>query len=137
MIYEALLLIAVLAALLLLPQTLWAMYNGQASKPAWLYVHALMVLIVYFNWFWQHGGQTLAMKTWHIRLVDAHTGLPIGKQRSLLRFALSWPSLLACGLGVLWAFFDRDRQFLHDRLSGTRLIDTRGFQTPEPSVSRP
>ena len=28
-----------------------------------------LVLAVYFTWFW-HKGQTLAMKTWHLRLVD-------------------------------------------------------------------
>ena len=29
-----------------------------------------VVLGIYFVWFWSRG-QTLAMKTWHIRLVDA------------------------------------------------------------------
>ena len=42
--------------------------------------------------------------------------------RLVLRYALAWPSLLYLGAGLLWAFFDRDRQFLHDRLSGTRLV---------------
>jgi len=30
-----------------------------------------LVVGIYFTWFGQKG-QTLAMKTWHIRLVDAH-----------------------------------------------------------------
>jgi uncharacterized RDD family membrane protein YckC len=28
-------------------------------------------------------------------------------------------------ISVVWAVFDRDRQFLHDRLAGTRLLSTR------------
>src|SRR6266704_3164467 len=39
-----------------------------------------------------------------------------------LRYALAWPSLLVFGVGFLWAFVDRDRQFLHDRLAGTRIV---------------
>ena len=34
-----------------------------------------LALSLYFIWFWSHGGQTLAMKTWHVRLVR-HDGLP-------------------------------------------------------------
>jgi uncharacterized RDD family membrane protein YckC len=31
----------------------------------------------------------------------------------------------ALGMGFLYALVDRDRQFLHDRLAGTAIIDTR------------
>jgi uncharacterized RDD family membrane protein YckC len=50
--------------------------------------------------------------------------LPIGVGRAALRYVLAWPSLLLFGVGVFWAFFDRDRQFLHDRLAGTRVVAT-------------
>jgi uncharacterized RDD family membrane protein YckC len=29
-----------------------------------------------------------------------------------------------CGAGILWALVDRDRQFLHDRLAGTRIVNS-------------
>jgi uncharacterized RDD family membrane protein YckC len=48
--------------------------------------------------------------------------LPVGVGRAALRYALAWSSLLFFGVGFLWAFFDPDRQFLHDRLAGTRII---------------
>jgi uncharacterized RDD family membrane protein YckC len=39
-----------------------------------------------------------------------------------LRYVLAWPCLVYLGAGLFWAIFDRDRQFLHDRLAGTRLV---------------
>ena len=75
----------------------------------------------YFVWFWTHGGRTLAMKTWRIRLV-AEDGGAVNAARATHRFALAALGLAAAGIGFAWALFDRDRQFLHDRLAGTRLV---------------
>ncbi|MEY2620730.1 MAG: hypothetical protein RIT26_550 [Pseudomonadota bacterium] len=104
-----------------------------------------LVLGIYFTWFW-HKGQTLAMKTWHIRIVQAHGG-PVSQSRALLRYVLSWvwfiPSLaliwaldLPLGSGsvlifgwiAVWAVLSRfhpERQFWHDAWAGTRLINSR------------
>jgi uncharacterized RDD family membrane protein YckC len=89
-------------------------------------LQAWIVFVVgsYFVWFWTRGGQTLPMKTWHIRLVR-HDGEAVGTARAIHRFALAMLGAAALGLGFAWALFDRDRQFLHDRLSGTALIDAR------------
>ena len=72
------------------------------------------VLAAYFLWCWLRGGQTLAMRAWRIRLVD------VTARKALVRFVLA-AGLLP--LSILWALVDRERQFLHDRLAGTRLID--------------
>ena len=72
------------------------------------------VFAAYFLWCWLRGGQTLAMKAWRIRLVQ------VTPRRALLRFALAL-LLVPTGISLLWALFDRGRQFLHDRLAGTRL----------------
>jgi uncharacterized RDD family membrane protein YckC len=79
---------------------------------------------VYLVWFWRLGGQTLAMKTWHLRLVAAD-GEAIGSRRALMRFVLASLGTICLGVGFLWAAFYRERLFLHDRLAGTRLIDDR------------
>jgi uncharacterized RDD family membrane protein YckC len=106
---------------------------------AWLFV----VLGLYFTWFWIHGGQTLPMKTWRIRVVTKD-GLPLTPWRALGRYLLCWfwfvpglalaavlhaqtwmLALIPAANFVLWAMtvlFDKDRQFLHDRLAGTRLV---------------
>jgi uncharacterized RDD family membrane protein YckC len=84
-------------------------------------LYLLGVLFAYFSAFWLRSGQTLAMKTWRIRLVNQN-GSPLTLKQAALRFILAFLGLLLGGLGFWWALFDRDRQFLHDRIVGTRLI---------------
>ncbi|HVK51645.1 MAG TPA: RDD family protein [Pseudoxanthomonas sp.] len=70
---------------------------------------------------WRRGGQTLGMRPWRTRVIDAGGGQPSG--RALwLRFAVATLSLLAGGLGFWWAWWDPQRLTWHDRASGTRLI---------------
>lgn len=89
-----------------------------------LQVYVLLVAGAYFTGFWTHGGQTLAMKTWRIRVVRADGG-PLTAARAVHRYLLALLSLFAAGLGFLWALVDRDRQFLHDRLAGTAIVEHR------------
>lgn len=123
MIYEALLLIGVLFFGFLVPNIVLGMVAEILLPSGFLSLHALLVTAAYFLWFWSRRGQTLAMRTWKIRLVSVN-GAPAAMDQLLLRFMLAWPSVLFFGVGVVWAVFDRDRQFLHDRLSGTRLVFT-------------
>ena len=81
-----------------------------------LQLFILAVLAAYFVWCWLRGGQTLAMRAWRIRLMDVTPG------KAALRFVLA---LALLPVSILWALADRDGQFLHDRLAGTRLIDAR------------
>lgn len=120
--YETLLLVGITSVFVLLPQTLYAMTTGQTATAGFLLLNLLIVMGLYFSWFWFHGGQTLAMKTWKFCLRDASTGGRVSMARAALRHLLAWLSLGLAGLGVLWALFDRHGQFLHDRLAGTCLI---------------
>lgn len=120
MFYETLLLIGVLALALVLPHFLVGAFAHRMATPAIVQAHFFLILLVYFLWFWSDGRRTLAMKTWRIRLVT-RDGLPVRPAQALLRFLLSWPSIVLGGAGILWALVDCDRQFLHDRLAGTRL----------------
>jgi uncharacterized RDD family membrane protein YckC len=86
-------------------------------------LYLVVVTGVYCIVFWRWG-QTLPMKTWCIRLVNAQ-GQPPDALRALLRYLLAIPSLCLLGVGLFWALADRDRQFLHDRLAGLRLVDSR------------
>ncbi|MGI9027178.1 MAG: RDD family protein [Burkholderiaceae bacterium] len=109
------------------------------ARQMWLFA----VLGMYFVWFWTHGGQTLAMKTWRIRLVGQN-GSTLMLGRALARYLLlwifvlptlavldalgsgGWMAVMALGLALVappfYALFDRERQFIHDRLLGTRLV---------------
>ena len=115
MVYEAVLLFAVafFAAWLFF----FASGGRDASSGGLRYALQLFIAAVfaaYFLWCWLRGGQTLAMKAWRIRLVD------VTPRKALLRFGLA---LLLLPVSIAWALFDRDRQFLHDRLAGTRLVN--------------
>lgn len=117
--------------------------QGSSGLKAFLFV----VLGIYFVGFWSRGGQTLAMKTWHIRL-QMHDGRPVSQLRGLARYLLSWvwflPALASVhyagvrGLGATFAVVaagmlaylllarrHTSRQFLHDLICGTRLVDLR------------
>jgi uncharacterized RDD family membrane protein YckC len=121
MLYEALLLFAVG----FFASWLFFFASGARDATSGLLRHELQLFIVfvfgaYFLWSWLRSGQTVAMKAWKIRLVG------VTPARALLRFFLAL-ILVPTGASILWSFFDRERQFLHDRLAGTRLV-----LAPEP-----
>jgi uncharacterized RDD family membrane protein YckC len=122
MAYEALLLLGVLSVTFMLPHIGIGIAFHIAVPGPVLFVHIVAVLGVYFVWFWRRGGQTLAMQTWRIQLVSSRDQGAISVRQALLRYALAWFSLLLYGAGLVWALLDRDGQFLHDRFSGTRLV---------------
>jgi uncharacterized RDD family membrane protein YckC len=93
-------------------------------------VYLLAVAAVYFNWFWQRGGQTLAMKTWRLRLVSA-SGQGVDRRLAWKRFMYAVPGAILFGIGFFWALFDQDRLFLHDRLAGTRIVRSAPLDVPK------
>ena len=120
MVYESLLLCGVtfLASLLFL-----GVSGGTLG--GWLrhafQVYLFLAIGLYFAGSWRRHGQTLAMKTWKLRLVSAN-GARITLWQAMLRYVCAWPCLALGGIGILYAPFDRDRQFLHDRLAGTKIV---------------
>lgn len=95
-------------------------------------VWLLVVCGAYFVYCWTRGGRTLAMRTWHLKVARAD-GMAIDWRRAWLRYALAVPGLFLFGLGYWWALVDRDGQFLHDRLAGTRLFRDRSrSKSPVP-----
>ena len=120
MLYEGFLLLGVIAAGMIAPHLLIGWVGGAVVSGAWLWLHVFILMGLYFVWYWIHGGQTLAMQTWKIKLDGANGDLP-SKLALACRYAIAWPSVLIFGVGILWALVDREHQFLHDRLAGTRL----------------
>lgn len=121
MLYESLLLLGVLSVGFILPHLALGMALEIVLPGPVLLLHVFLMVGAYFIWYWRHGGQTLAMQTWKLKIIDQSGGCPTLNQ-FLLRYVLSWPSLLFYGAGLIWSLLDRDRQFLHDRLAGTRII---------------
>jgi uncharacterized RDD family membrane protein YckC len=76
---------------------------------------------LYFVGQWVRGGQTLPMKTWQLKLVsnDDHA---LTMRQAIARYVAALAGIALFGAGFLWALFDRDRRFLHDRVSRTKIV---------------
>ena len=118
--YDSLLLVAVLllASLIALP-----LLGDNPSRPAILLFRIYLVLSAFgfFAWFWTHGGQTLGMRVWRIR-IQHHGGGPITLWQALLRFLVAIVSWLALGLGFIWSLFDKEKLTWHDHFSMSELV---------------
>jgi len=117
MLYESMLLIAIAAAAVLL----FLLLFGDAThspKRHFLQIYVWLIFGIYFVWCWRKSGQTLAMQTWRIKLVN-QAGQPLTTAQACKRYVLA---TVFFGAGFLWAFFDREGLFLHDRLTGGKLI---------------
>jgi uncharacterized RDD family membrane protein YckC len=121
-----------------LSQTKHALHNRHGLQ-AFLF----LVFAIYFTWLWSKG-QTLAMKTWHIRVLDA-SGRPLTQARAFWRYLLSWVwilppmvitapfqlpapevAVLVVGWVLIWAVLSRfhsSGQYWHDVWAGTQLVD--------------
>lgn len=120
LVYEALILAAILLA-----GTLPVVLITRTWEPAVARITLQLFLVIlcgcFYVWQWTGTGQTLPMKTWKLQLVS-NEGLPVTCAHALLRYAGALASVSTMGLGFLWAALDRDQQFLHDRLAGTKLV---------------
>ena len=120
LIYEALLLTAVVF-IGSLPFVMLVHAADHAIARLLLQLYLVALTGLYFAWQWRQAGQTLAMKTWRMRLVT-RAGAPLTWGHALKRFAFALPGTLLFGAGFLWALVDRDGLFLHDRLAGTKIV---------------
>jgi uncharacterized RDD family membrane protein YckC len=116
MLYDGLLLLAVLFIAVFAFSTLLS-FKGKGPLLPLFQIYVVAVIAAYFFYFWRNGGQTLAMKTWHIKLISAD-GAPLSYAQCALRLFVAAISLPL----FFWAMFDKDKQFLHDRIAGTRLV---------------
>lgn len=105
------------------------------------FVCLFAVFGAYCIWLWSGGRRSLPMRTWRVALETA-TGARPSPSRAALRYLGVWIGP-ACAIAAYlalkpyghrrwavallavnyaWAFLDRDRRFLQDRLAGTRLV---------------
>ena len=144
MIYEAVLLFGVV---FIVSYALLALFQWKYPLPPGPRTTLQVVLFLsiggYFVWCWSRSGQTLALKTWNLKVLDERNAPPsVG--RSVARYVLAWhlwlPGLLwlalfqthaivvlfalAFGFAALMlpALVDPQRRLLHDRWTGTRVV---------------
>jgi hypothetical protein len=147
--YEQLVLLGVIALTFLVPNLSLGILFG-VSLPSWLtFLYLYVVLGVYFVWYWTKTGQTLAMQTWRIRIINQH-GHTLGRRQALWRYIYGSLWIFPCILLqavlhlqkwqiiemlfvvalLIWPlsiYLDRANpkgsQSLPDRFAGTRLIE--------------
>jgi uncharacterized RDD family membrane protein YckC len=122
--YEALLLTAILFVAGWTFLAIDRLLPAALARPLFQ-IYLLAVTAAYFIYCWTRSGQTLPMKTWRIRVVTRGGGA-LSVAQAAQRYLFSLASIALCGGGFWWALIDRDGQFLHDRLAGTRLIKYEG-----------
>lgn len=154
LVYEALILFGIVFFAGYLFGTLTQQRSGLTHHnllTAWV----ALVVGVYFVWCWTHGGQTLPMKTWRLVLVGPH-GEPVTRTRAIARYLLAWlwfvpplalhpllklPVPATLGVTAVWfalwaaaARLDPARQFPHDRMAGTRLVELSRDEARRPTL---
>jgi len=88
-------------------------------------LYLLLVSFFFYAWFWTHGGQTLGLRAWKIKVLTLDMK-PISWKQALLRFMVAIVSWGFFGLGFLWILIDKNQRSWHDHLSQTALFfDTR------------
>jgi uncharacterized RDD family membrane protein YckC len=125
-IYDLLLL---LALLFIATAAAMAVNRGNAIEPGqplypFYVIYLLTISFIYYGWFWTHGGQTLGMKTWKMKL-QQEDGEAVTWPLALLRFITAIISWSAAGLGFIWSLFHPQRRTWHDMVSKCVLIDLR------------
>lgn len=126
MLYDAVLVIAVWLVVFTLVYLMLALGFGlvdTTDNPLhqlyfWL---ILPVSMGFYLWFWSHGGQTLGMRTWRIKVLR-EDGTAVSLSDAAVRYLGALVSALPLGLGFFWSLFDIHRRTWHDRLSHTMLV---------------
>jgi len=120
--YDSMLLAAVLF-LASLPAAPLMGENPSQAVNFFYQLYLLLIIFAFFAWFWSHGGQTLGMRAWRVKLQNRNPG-PVTLWQLMLRFIIATFSWLIFGLGFLWSLLDREQLTWHDRYSMTELVVT-------------
>ena len=124
--YDLFLLIAILFIATVIANSL---NSGEAIAPDNPYyplfvLYLSVISFFYYGWFWTHGGKTLGMQTWKMKLVSTNNN-PITWKQAFIRSIAALISLGFLGVGFLWSIFNSKKHTWHDILSHSELIDLR------------
>ena len=123
MLYDGLLLCALLLAAAAPVVILAGGAEHWFIRGPWFQLYLYAVGFVFFAWCWVHGGQTLGLQSWRLRVVRRDGG-NLGWRDAALRYLGATVSLGALGLGFIAILLNPQRLAWHDRLSRTRVVYT-------------
>ncbi|MFZ9641881.1 MAG: RDD family protein [Candidatus Methylopumilus sp.] len=121
LLYESILVFAILFVAGIIYR---AIFGDPANivQQRFFFMYSWLIAGAYFVFCWVKGGQTLAMQTWRVQLTS-YDAKPVTLSQALRRYLMATFSLMFFGLGFVWAIFDRESLYLHDRLTGGRLLN--------------
>ncbi|KXW55283.1 RDD family protein [Ferrovum sp. PN-J185] len=120
LVYETLIVLG-LGVLSGLPFVYLTDYPHHPELRSWYRGYLFIIYAIYFAYQWHHTGQTVAMKTWRLKIIDRQTHTPPTYLQALRRYVLA-TCLLFSGISLIWLVIDRQHRWLHDILSGTETV---------------
>ncbi len=115
-------LMLVIAAFFVATAALLPFTAGEAIESSVMYpLYLLGVSFAFYGWFWTHGGQTLGLRAWKLRVVNENQ-TDINWQQALIRFITACGSWLALGLGIFWCIWQKDKKTWQDLSSKSMII---------------
>lgn len=116
--YDSLLIIALLFVATIPPTLIngGAIHTDETFKSLALAIYLLIIWFLFYGWFWTHGGQTLGMSAWHIKVITVDGGT-----LSWRGAGIRWSTALL-GLANLSSFFNKQGRGWHEQLSNSRTI---------------
>ena len=120
LLYDA---VIAIALLMVISGLLVWLNHGQPALPGSLLAYITLAVFwlalgAYAVISWRFGGQTLGMRPWMLKVLNAD-GKNASWRALCLRYAVS---SLSCGATMLWCLVDKDRRGGHDLLAGTWLV---------------
>lgn len=120
MVYDFLLLLSALLFAAIIPV---ALNGGEAITPGNVFflLYLLLVSFLFYAWFWTHGGQTLGMRAWKLKL-ESNTDQAVTWKQAAIRFIVGLVSWLCLGLGFWWQWLSKNKQSWYNQMAKTHLI---------------
>ncbi|SFK72347.1 RDD family protein [Methylophaga sulfidovorans] len=120
MVYDFLLLLSALLFAAIIPV---ALNGGEAITPGNVFflLYLLLVSFLFYAWFWTHGGQTLGMRAWKLKL-ESNTAQVVTWKQAAIRFIVGLVSWLCLGLGFWWQWLSKNKQSWYNQMAKTHLI---------------
>lgn len=121
MCYDSLLLAAILLVAGFIPLLFLGSESLTGLTRSFFQTYLFIIIFMFYAWFWTHGGQTLGMRAWRLRIQN-DDGTAINWSQAVLRFMCAMVSWGLFALGFLWIIVDPKKLAWHDRFSNSKVV---------------
>jgi uncharacterized RDD family membrane protein YckC len=103
-------------------QTITSIDTGATTGFFLFMVLTFLIGVLYFPYFWSHGGQTPGMRPFSLRVVRDKDGGALGWGTAFLRLLGLWVASAVFYIGLIWIFVDDRRRGWQDLIAGTIVV---------------